>query len=283
VLTAVINLKRSFDEEKNLVAGQVLMLCLVGLSGLGVALIEFVRPSFFSFPYFYWGGWEAVAKFWPLFVWAIALHLALHYLSFPDSWMSMEENKEQLSWDLLTSTLAGIWEELGYRFFFVCYAMIGIWFLNFVFSMGLAVVLALALAGLSFYLVLSDKWSDRGWAAVALLGAAAVLWLGYYADPVYWIHYVMKYIVYWTTLFQMESVLYGNHDALFIFGAIVANAWFRDGHKYQGPLGIVNSWYGGMILLYATVTYGLLTAIVVHALYNIIISVLRFILTVIDR
>ena len=49
---------------------------------------------------------------------------------------------------------------------------------------------------------------------------------------------------------------------------LAANASFRDGHKYQGPLGYVSSWFGGMIYFYALFNYGMGMAILAHITYN---------------
>jgi hypothetical protein len=60
-------------------------------------------------------------------------------------------------------------------------------------------------------------------------------------------------------------------------GAVIfANGLFRDGHKYQGIVGILNSWFVGMGFFYMTFNYGLLSAIVVHALYDAVISIIVY-------
>ncbi|HMO22056.1 MAG TPA: hypothetical protein PKC98_13950, partial [Candidatus Melainabacteria bacterium] len=64
---------------------------------------------------------------------------------------------------------------------------------------------------------------------------------------------------------------------------ISANSRFRDGHKYQGFLGWVNSWFLGMVFFYMTLTYGLVAAIAVHFLYDMIIFLVIYIDMVIER
>jgi len=49
---------------------------------------------------------------------------------------------------------------------------------------------------------------------------------------------------------------------------IISNGLFRDGHKYQGWLGFVNSWFGGMFLFFVMFKHGLLAAITLHFIYN---------------
>lgn len=53
-----------------------------------------------------------------------------------------------------------------------------------------------------------------------------------------------------------------------------ANAMFRDGHKYQGKFGWIHSWFAGMFLFWMMFTYGLVAAITIHFLYDMLIFVL---------
>lgn len=66
-------------------------------------------------------------------------------------------------------------------------------------------------------------------------------------------------------------------------GLIAANTKFRDGHKYQGFLGWLNSWFLGMFFFYMTLNYGLLSAIVVHFAYDMVIFLVIYIDMVIER
>lgn len=66
-------------------------------------------------------------------------------------------------------------------------------------------------------------------------------------------------------------------------GIISANAFFRDGHKYQGLLGWVNSWFLGMYFFYMMFTYGLPAAILVHFLYDLLIFAVVYVDRVIER
>lgn len=77
------------------------------------------------------------------------------------------------------------------------------------------------------------------------------------------------------SLGYFHNVLYAL-PAVFIAGAINANVGFRDGHKYQGLFGLVNSWYIGLYLLSVMLTQGLVIAILVHMTYDLIVSVLKF-------
>jgi len=268
-----ISANNSLHFEKAILLSQMVSIAILAVAAAGVGVIHLLFPNFFTYPYFYWGGFGAVARFWPLFAWGAGLNLLVWYFN-SDHWpIRADQNRELLKWELLTSTLAGIWEELGYRWAFICYAMIGLMVMNWLFSAGFgwpgAVALCIASAALWYN-------KEKGLALGALLLAILAALFALYANPVYWFYQMLFYIAHFTTLTLMDPVLYGDHQQLCIYGAFVANLWFRDGHKYQGPLGLVNAWYAGMVLLYATIMYGLFTAIAVHALYDILISVMRF-------
>lgn len=84
------------------------------------------------------------------------------------------------------------------------------------------------------------------------------------------------------TLGLLHPLLMGGP---WIIGAAIvsANGKFRNGHAYQGLLGYVNSWFLGMVFYHLTFKYGLLSAIVVHALYDVLIFVVRYIDAIIER
>lgn len=56
---------------------------------------------------------------------------------------------------------------------------------------------------------------------------------------------------------------------LFIGAVIWSNVKFREGHKYQGPAGVLNSYMFGFYMFYIAFTYGLLYAIIVHFLFDL--------------
>jgi hypothetical protein len=71
------------------------------------------------------------------------------------------------------------------------------------------------------------------------------------------------------TFGKMHAMLFSEHGWWYGAAILTANAWFRDGHKASGFLGWVNSWCLGMVLFHCAFTYGLLPAIIVHALYDV--------------
>ena len=84
--------------------------------------------------------------------------------------------------------------------------------------------------------------------------------------------------------FRLLHSLLTDPSAWFVaVGLIVANARFRDGHKYQGWFGMVNSWFIGMYFFYLMLTYGLLASITVHFLYDALIFTIRYVDRVIER
>jgi hypothetical protein len=85
------------------------------------------------------------------------------------------------------------------------------------------------------------------------------------------------------TFGHMEPWLF--HPAHWAIGAalIAANALFRDGHKYQGPLGFINSWFIGMFLFWCMFKFGLLGAIAIHFFYDFLIFTCVYMVTVSRR
>lgn len=57
---------------------------------------------------------------------------------------------------------------------------------------------------------------------------------------------------------------------------LTSNGKFRDGHLYQGPIGWINSWFGGMFFFYLMFNHGLIAAIIVHMLYDVFIDVVVY-------
>lgn len=58
---------------------------------------------------------------------------------------------------------------------------------------------------------------------------------------------------------------------LYVGAVIWTNVLFRKGHKYQGILGVIHSYVSGFYLIYVAFTFGLLYAIIVHFLYDLLV------------
>jgi hypothetical protein len=224
------------EEEEVLFSKQVINFVTVVVAGVGVWAIGMIFPDFFVYPYFKWAGWGTVLRFWPLFLEGVAINLLP--LIAETRWpMRARESKRLFEWELVTYSFAGVWEELGFRWAFICYVMI-------------VIVVANSVLGAVF-----------GW-----------------HDPMYALYGFVALVIHFTTLTLMDPVLYDSHQPFLIFGALIANWCFYNGHKYEGFYGALNAWYCGLIFLYATLTYGLWTAIVVHAVYDVQVAVLRYIM-----
>lgn len=85
------------------------------------------------------------------------------------------------------------------------------------------------------------------------------------------------------TFGYMESWLF--HPAHWAIGCslIAANGMFRDGHKYQGFLGYINSWFIGMFLFWCMFKFGLLGAIAIHFFYDFLIYTCVYVVSVCRR
>ena len=93
---------------------------------------------------------------------------------------------------------------------------------------------------------------------------------------IYWFYSVVKApISNFLTLGLLKDQLITNQFWYFGAAIVSANALFRDGHKYLGWFGYLNSWCIGMFLFHVMFVHGLFAAIVIHFLYDLLIFVLR--------
>lgn len=64
----------------------------------------------------------------------------------------------------------------------------------------------------------------------------------------------------------------GKMTYLCYIGALFyVNVKFREGHKYQGPFGVANSYFFGLYMCHICFTYGLVYAIIAHVIYDAVI------------
>jgi hypothetical protein len=79
------------------------------------------------------------------------------------------------------------------------------------------------------------------------------------------------------TFHQLSQYLY-NPLSWAIGAAILStNGKFRDGHSYQGPIGWLDAWFFGMFMYKIVWECGLPVAIIVHTVYNLLISFIVYI------
>lgn len=101
--------------------------------------------------------------------------------------------------------------------------------------------------------------------------------------PQFFYSYAVAPIVNLTTFGYLEPYLW--HNAGWAVGAslLTTNAFFRDGHKYQGFLGLVDNWFFGMYCFWILFNYGLVVCIFIHFLYDMLIFAIRYVDAVIER
>lgn len=73
------------------------------------------------------------------------------------------------------------------------------------------------------------------------------------------------------TLGYLEHYLLNGYGWAVAAAIISANSDFRDGHRYLGPLGYVNSWFLGMYFFWVVFNHGLIAAMTIHFLYDFFI------------
>ena len=138
-----------------------------------------------------------------------------------------------------------------------------------------------------FFLIgtITDIWAgvveETCFRWILVLGAMATLtftnflffgWLGFGLPK--WFHLAAwGPLANWTTFGYLEPYIF--HETGWAVGAAVlwANAFFREGHRYQGLIGVINSWFMGMFFFWIMFTYGLLAAILVHFTHNFLITI----------
>lgn len=98
-----------------------------------------------------------------------------------------------------------------------------------------------------------------------------------------WYTYIAGPLASMVTLGKMSNILF--HPSGWAVGSALlsSNGFFRDGHKYLGLFGWINSWFIGMFMFWLLFEYGIVACIVVHFLYDFFIEVVRYMDKVIER
>jgi hypothetical protein len=107
-------------------------------------------------------------------------------------------------------------------------------------------------------------------------------WLGFGIAEWFQIH-VFGWLANLATLGYLQTVLTNPETWAVGAGLLSANALFRNGHKYLGPIGFVNSWFIGMYMFFLLFNYGLWACILVHFLYDLLIFAVRFVDRAVER
>jgi len=164
----------------------------------------------------------------------------------------------------LVSLRAGVTEEVYYRW---CRWLLGIagslvllyiWIGLMWFFVGIAVILLLV--------------GERAHKIAGLaLGLFAGVCLVFGLDYQFLYEAIAGPLANWMTLGFLEGYLFHPYSWTVGAGILMSNATYQDGHKYQGLFGRINSWFLGMFFFWMVVTYGLISAVVVHFLYDFLI------------
>jgi len=259
---------------------QIQSIAVLVFAGVFVWLVGYISPGFFQHPNLTWRVPEGVViYFWPLLFYGAVMAIVSVFAS---DLSSEDDDEAVFGLSLLSSILAGVWEEIGYRWLYICTAMVSLVFLNWILGTVVGTILALVLLVFGLAMFVTRGAGNRVFGGIVTIFALFViyiLWYMGYDNPVYWVfENITVPVVNFVTLGSFEMVFNNpNLSQLFVFGIIAANANFRDGHKYQGPVGMANAWVIGFVMMYATIFYGIGTAIVLHVLYDIEFAVIRYV------
>ncbi|MFW5804247.1 MAG: hypothetical protein ACOCWG_03340, partial [bacterium] len=140
------------DSHKTAILSQIMLVAGILFSFIVLKVVNHFYEGFFVYEHF--GSMESlqnIKRFWPLFVYAFFVT----FLSIPQIRYikkSYDDDEKNLFLGLLSGNLAGIFEEIGYRWIFIGNCMIGICFLNWVmgtiFAWLIVIILALATLGM---------------------------------------------------------------------------------------------------------------------------------------
>lgn len=230
-------------------------------------------------------------------LWLVSAPIALFaFVMGQLDWFSNDEDEdetivsENIFFKSLVSIQAGLVEELSHRGWYIYYGLLSVtasnmilgWILpdvwnnpvhrfnNFILSAYESLIAQpqltlyvfgglMLLARLIVALVLRSKGKHYSFASVLVGACVFAVW----AD-----HALPKGIV---TLRHLPIIPAGADQwtALLYIGAVMwSNAKFREGHTYQGPVGILNSHVFAIFVVYVTFRFGLAYAIIVHFIHN---------------
>ena len=217
--------------------------------GAVVVLINLLFPD--AIPYHFFDAWkthgttlwEALQFSWPLFVWAAGFTGTVALVTRNSKTTNLYA-EEDLKEGLVISLIAGITEEIEFR-----------WLMFYI-----AIAATQLINGLFF-----------GW------------WWFHFGVPEWFYVNVLGPVVNCATVGLIHDILFSPLGWFIGSAVLVTNKNFRNGHAYLGIIGFVNSWYIGFYWFAVMFGYGLFAAIVVHILYDALIFVIGYIDKVIER
>jgi hypothetical protein len=207
------------------------VLGVLSLIAIGFVYLFDISPipfGFFQFWHTNVNVWEGIKKSWPAFAWGLASTLLILLVIAP-YFKRSTAIKGKLSFALiegfLTSVLAGVLEEIFFRWLIFYGAMIWLKVFN-----------------------------------IVLIG---LTWLFYTK--------IFMHTANFFTFGLLNEFIFFPGNWIVGAAMISANGSFRNRHDYLSGLGYVNSWFIGMFMFGIMFRYGLLTAIIVHFLYDLVI------------
>ena len=266
--------------KQKMLGMQVVSIGMLVFAAIVVWLITSTWPEFFPYGYLSWKvSLEVLYGFWPLALWGLVLGT---FATLSNGVASSRHDESLLAWSLTTGWVAAFWEEIGFRWLYICFGMISVVIMNWLFGTVLGWGLAV------FFLLVAVKMvydHEFGLGALALIPMIMCCVFALQEDPLYWFYEVaLMPLLNLVSFGAYSNIINPNlYPPLLVMGGIVANAWFRDGHKYQGLVGFFDSWVLGFVFLYAMFTYGLMTAIVLHGLWNTLIALLGYVFAKVSR
>lgn len=213
---------------------------------------------------------EWLSLSWPIFVWGVGATFVLSLFKQMGYRERQVHAGHKFVGGLLISVWAGLVEEVCFRWLIflpaVVSALIGNWFFG-----GIPLLIFIALFGG----ILGIAVTQNGLGAILGVVLPAIVYLVCGGLPPAfpeWFHLnVWGPLADYTTGGYLHDTIF--HPTGFAVGSamLYANAFFRDGHKYQGLIGVLNSWFLGMFFFYLMLTYGLPAAILVHFAYDAVV------------
>lgn len=226
---------------------------------------------------------------WWLFAWGVGVNVLVQFIlhrSWQYKWLLRQKEEPSAGAIFSTGTVksltAGVLEELAYRWLLYLSAIAMVVFGNWIWGTIFEVIILIILGVLLVVAIANKTQGDLlipflvGIACV--LGIVVLILNGGFINPIKWLYEVLfQPVADWVTLGHLHPFLYSTAvpptEDTWALGAgiLAANGAFRDGHKYQGFFGYLNSWFVGMVLFWVLFTFGLVPAMVVHFVYDFLI------------
>lgn len=280
---------RSYTAKK--AVDQVEFYIYLGIGFIAITLIKWFLPdsipfSLFQFWRFDWD-WSKLANV-PWFLMLVVPILAFITLAVTKNphWENIEITAS-FGQRLATSIKAGIFEEIGFRYILFYFAVFmfyldqlainwlgSVGYINAVMSLHWALIVIILIAAniigvIGFALFAS---SDTG-LSLTILGIIIMILVGL-LDVLttlliakWWFVAILIPVTNFITFGKLSTIfaMYWTVGA----GMISVNGDFRKGHIYQGLFGQIHSWVIGMLMFWFMFNFGLLAAMLLHALFDV--------------